>query len=284
MSTAIVTGGNTGLGAAFAQHLASQGHNLVLVARNQERLDAVATRLRVEHGVEVEVLPADLAVPAERAIVEQRLDGTMGEPVDILVNNAGIGTRELFDQASPAELQAEVDLNITAVMQLTRAALPGMLRRGRGAVINVASFAGYLGPPGSAYSASKAWVLSFTDSVAASLAGTGVHAIVICPGLMRTGRHVRAGRPVGSARSPLWLEPAEVVERCLSDLRKQRTLSVPGGLYRCLVNVLELPRRSLRVAARLARRGREQQVQQVQRVRGVTEVGDRTDESRSFPR
>ena len=139
MSTAIVMGGNTGLGAAFAQHLASQGHNLVLVARDRERLDAVAARLRVEHGVEVEVLPADLAVPAERAIVEQRLDGTMGEPVDILVNNAGIGTRELFDEASPADLQAEVDLNITAVLQLTRAALPGMLRRGHASSTSLAS-------------------------------------------------------------------------------------------------------------------------------------------------
>jgi len=281
MSTAIVTGGNTGLGAAFAQHLASQGHNLVLVARDRERLNAVATRLRVEHGVEVEVLPADLAVPAERAIVEQRLDGTMGEPVDILINNAGIGTHDLFDEASPTDLQAEVDLNITAVLQLTRAALPGMLRRGHGVVINVGSFAGYLGAPGSAYSATKAWVLSFTDSIAASLAGTGVRAIAICPGRMRTGRHLRAGRPVGSSRSPLWLEPADVVERCLSDLRKQRTLSVPGGLYRSLVALLELPRRSLRVAARLARRGREQKVQ---RVCGVTEAEDRTDDSRPSPR
>ncbi|GAA3110099.1 SDR family oxidoreductase [Pseudonocardia yunnanensis] len=281
MSTAIVTGGNTGLGVAFAQRLASQGHNLVLVARDRERLNAVATRLRVEHGVEVEVLPADLAVPAERAIVEQRLDGTMGEPVDILVNNAGIGTRELFDEASPADLQAEVDLNITAVLQLTRAALPGMLRRGHGVVINVGSFAGYLGAPGSAYSASKAWVLSFTDSIAASLCGTGVRAIAVCPGLMRTDRHLRAGRPVGSSRSPLWLEPADVVDRCLSDLRKQRTLSVPGGLYRSLVALLELPRRSLRLAARLARRGREQKVQRACR---VTETEDRTDDSRPSPR
>ena len=259
MSLALVTGGNTGLGAAFARRLASEGYDLVLVARNRERLDEVATRIRAEHRVEVEVLPADLAVPAERALVERRLDGTIGEPVDLLVNNAGIGSHEVFDRASPAELQAEIDLNITAVLQLTRAALPGMLRRGHGSVINVASFAGYLGAPGSAYSASKTWVLSFTDTIAASLAGTGVHAIAICAGRMRTGRHVRAGKPVGPASSPLWLEPADVVDRCLTDLRKRRTLSVPGGTYRTLVNVLELPRRSLRLAARVAGRGREQQ-------------------------
>ena len=124
-------------------------------------------------------------------------------------------------------------------------------------------------------------MLSFTDSVAASLPGTGVRAIAVCPGLMRTGRHLRAGRPVGSSISSLWLEPGDVVDRCLSDLRKQRTLSVPGGLYRSLVTLLELPRRSLRVAARLARRGRGQKVQ---RVCGVTEVEDRTDDSRPSPR
>jgi short-subunit dehydrogenase len=101
--------------------------------------------------------------------------------------------------------------------------------------------------------------MSFTDSVAASLVGTGVQAIAICAGQMRTGRHVRAGRPVGAASSPLWLEPADVVDRCLSDLRKQRALSVPGATYRTVVNLLELPRRSLRAVARLAGRSREQQ-------------------------
>ncbi|WP_433285853.1 SDR family NAD(P)-dependent oxidoreductase [Pseudonocardia sp. CA-142604] len=259
MSTALITGGNTGLGAAFAQRLAAQGHNLVLVARNRERLEGVAGRIRAEHRVEVEVLSMDLAVPAERAIVERRLNGSVGGPVDILVNNAGVSTHELFDRATPAGLQSEIDVNITAVLQLTRAALPGMLGRGQGIVINVGSFAGYLGNPGSAYSASKAWVMSFTDSIAASLVGTGVQAIAICAGQMRTGRHIRAGRPVGSAKSPLWLEPADVVDRCLSDLRKQRTLSVPGATYRTAVNLLELPRRSLRTVARLAGHGREQQ-------------------------
>lgn len=259
MSTALITGGNTGLGAAFARRLASQGHSLVLVARNRERLDGVAVRIRAEHRVEVEVLAMDLAVPAERAIVERRLNGSVGGPVDILVNNAGVSTHELFDRAAPEGLQSEVDVNITAVLQLTRAALPGMLSRGQGTVINVGSFAGYLGNAGSAYSASKAWVMSFTDSVAASLVGTGVQAIAICAPRMRTGRHVRAGRPVGAANSPLWLEPADVVDRCLSDLRKQRSLSVPGATYRAVVNLLELPRSSLRAVARLAGRGREQQ-------------------------
>jgi NAD(P)-dependent dehydrogenase (short-subunit alcohol dehydrogenase family) len=147
-------------------------------------------------------------------------------------------------------------------------------------VINVASFAGYLGNPGSAYSASKAWVLSFTDSVAASLVGTGVQAIAICAGQMRTGRHLRAGRPVGAVNSPLWLESADVVDRCLSDLRKQRSLSVPGGTYRIVVNLLELPRRSLRAVARVAGRSREQQAI---RVRAPKEPETTTAVSPSVP-
>jgi uncharacterized protein len=280
MSIALITGGNTGLGAAFAQRLASEGHSLVLVARNRERLDAVAAQLRAEHRVAVEVLSVDLAVPAERAIVERRLDGSVGGPVDILVNNAGVSTHELFDRASRIGLQTEVDVNISAVLQLTRAALPGMLSRRQGTIINVASFAGYLGDPGSAYSASKAWVLSFTDSIAASLVGTGVQAIAICAGQMRTGRHLRAGRPVGAANSPLWLEPSDVVDRCLSDLRKQRSLSVPGRTYRTVVNLLELPRRSLRTVARLAGRSREQRAI---RVRAPKEPETTTAVSPSVP-
>ncbi|MEN3270321.1 SDR family NAD(P)-dependent oxidoreductase [Pseudonocardia sp.] len=126
MSIALVTRGSTGLGAAFAQRLASEGYDLVLVARSRERLDAVAAAIRAEHGVGVEVLPADLEVPAERVTVERRLDGTVGGPVEVLVNNAGVESCEVFDRASPAALQAEVDLNITAVLQLTRAALSGM--------------------------------------------------------------------------------------------------------------------------------------------------------------
>jgi uncharacterized protein len=280
MATALVTGGNTGLGAAFARRLAAEGYNLVLVARNRERLDAVAASIRAGHGVEVEVLPADLEVPAERVMVERRLAGTIGGPVDVLVNNAGVQNYEVFDKASPAALKAEVDVNITAVLQLTRAALPGMLDRGRGTVVNVASFAGYLGAPGSSYSASKAWVLSFTDSVAASLPGTGVQALAICAGPIRTDRHARAGRSVGAPGSPLWSEPADVVDRCLNDLRKGRSLSVSGWIHRTVVNVLELPRRSLRTVARLAGSGREQQAV---RARAVKQSEATTPNSPSRP-
>ncbi len=254
MTIALITGGNIGLGAAFARRLAADGHDLVLVARDKERLEEVAGELRVAHGVRVGILPADLAVAGERALVEQRLaDGSA--PVDILVNNAALIVRELFDEAPMDALQEELEVNVTAVLRLTRAALPGMIARRRGAVVNVASFAGYLPPAGWSYAAGKAWVLSFTDTIAASLVGTGVRVIAVAPGRVKTGNHQRAGLPAGS--SAMWLEPETVVDRCLADLARGRAVCVPGPMYRTAVEVLELPRTILRGLSRLARRNRE---------------------------
>nr|WP_239028960.1 SDR family NAD(P)-dependent oxidoreductase [Pseudonocardia acidicola] len=255
----MITGASAGLGAAFARRLAAEGHDLVLVARDRGRLEATAAQLRAAHGVGVEVLPADLTVPSARALVEWRLSEPGLTPVDVLVNNAGVETDDEFPGALMADLQAEIDLNVTAVLRLTRAALPGMLARDRGSVINVASFAGYLPARGSAYGASKAWVLSFTDTVAASVSDTGVRVIALCAGRIRTGSHERAGRPVGAPGSPLWLDPDDVVEACLRDLRRGRRMCTPGRLYRSVVATLELPRRTLRLLARLAGRSREQQ-------------------------
>ncbi|MBA3905206.1 MAG: SDR family NAD(P)-dependent oxidoreductase [Pseudonocardiales bacterium] len=257
MATALITGGNIGLGAAFARRLAADGHDLVLVARDKARLEAIAGQLQTAHGVHVEILPADLAVPAERTLVEQRLADSSA-PIDMLVNNAGTIVRDLFDEAPMDALQEEHDVNVTAVLRLTRAALPGMISRGRGAVINVASFAGYLSPAGWAYAAGKGWVLSFTDTIAGSLGGTGVRAIALAMGSVRTGYHERNGMPSGTSR--LWLEPDAVVDRCLDDLARGRQLSVPGPVYRAVVDVLELPRRGLRGLSRLARRNRERGV------------------------
>ncbi len=257
MATALITGGNTGLGAAFARRLAADGHDLVLVARDKDRLEETAAQLRAAHGVQVEIVAADLSVSAERAQVEQRL-ADASAPVDMLVNNAGTIVRDLFDEASMDALQEEHDVNVTSVLRLTRAVLPGMIARGRGAVINVASFAGYLSPAGWAYAAGKAWVLSFTDTVAASLEGTGVRALALAVGSVRTGYHERNSLPTG--KSALWLEPDAVVDRCLADLARGRQVSVPGLVYRTVVDVLELPRRGLRGLSRLARRNRERGV------------------------
>lgn len=251
MPIALITGGSAGLGLAFARRLASEGFDLVLVARDADRLEQVAAALRIGHGVAVEVLAADLARDASRAVVERRLAHRGPSAVDLLVNNAGYEADAEFAVASPEDLQTEIDLNVSAVLQLTRAVVPVMIECAGGAVINVASFAGYLPARGSAYGASKAWVLAFTDTLAASLAGTGVAAIALCAGRLR-----RAG--AGVQRGPLWLDYDEVVARCLADLRRGRVLSTPGWLYRGLVGILESPRRSLRRLARLAGRASEQ--------------------------
>jgi short-subunit dehydrogenase len=253
MTTALVTGASRGLGAVFASRLARDGHDLVLVARDRAGMERTAASVR-RAGVAVEVLVADLTDPQALAGVARRL-ADPDRPVDLLVNNAGFEGDGEFVVAQESALQAEVDTNITAVMHLTRAVLPAMIERGRGGVVNVASFAGYLSSRGNAYSATKAWVLAFTDTVAASLPGTGVGMIALCAGRMRTGKHPA---PVGG--SMLWLEPEAVVDACLADLARGRTLCTPGLVYRSVVGVLELPRRSMRGLARIAGRGRARTV------------------------
>ncbi len=249
MPTALVTGAGRGLGAAFAARLAQAGHDLVLVDRDASGLERVAASARAA-GRTVEVMVADLTDRQALTEVEQRLDDR-SRPVDLLVNNAGVSGETEFTVADVELLQAEIDINITALMRLTRAGVPGMIERGRGAVINVASFAGYLAGKGDAYAASKAWVLSFTDTVASSLEGTGVRMIALVAGQLRNAMF-----PAPPDASRDGLDPSAVVDTCLADLAKGRTLSVPGWRYRAVVDVLELPRRTLRSAARLARKGR----------------------------
>jgi short-subunit dehydrogenase len=250
MPTALVTGGSAGLGAAFARRLAADGYDLVLVARNRYRLEQAAAMHRRNHAVIVEVLVADLTESTALAAVERRLTDP-SRPVDLLVNNAAVESDGEFVDVEVDDLQAEIDLNITAVLRLTRAVLPVMIWRGGGSVVNVSSFAGYLPAAGSAYAATKSWVLAFTDTVAASLRGTGVSMTAVCCG------RVRSAEPGKQGSSVLWLDAEAVVDRCLADLGRGRRLSTPGVLYRSVVAVLELPRRTLRTAARLAGRGRE---------------------------
>lgn len=248
MPTALITGGSAGLGAAYAEHLAARGYDLVLVARDRAHLDHVAERLSQNFGVVVEVIAADLTVADERATVERRLTD-LAQPVDLLVNNAGVKCRDDFQVAPVSALQHEIVLNVVAVMALTRAALPTMTERGRGAILNVASFAGYLSPAGSAYGATKTWVLAFTDSIAASLAGTGVRMLAVCPGRIRFTHEDKCPDRRTPHRSPLVVDAAEVVARSMTDLDKGRALSTPGMLHRAVVTTLESPRRALRVIA-----------------------------------
>jgi uncharacterized protein len=253
--TALITGATAGIGAAFASRLARDRRDLVLVARDRERLEAAAAGHRGA-GVAVQVLAADLAVAEDRERVAARL-ADAAAPVDLLVNNAGFTHGGGFLDVDAGALGRQLDVNVAAVLELTRAALPGMVDRGRGAVVNVSSVAGFLPGSGSTYTADKAWVTAFTEGLAASLGDTGVRALVLCPGYVRTEFHERAGIDAGGRRGPLWLDAERVVEECLADLARGKVVSVPSLQYKAIVTLVDLlPRPLLRRVLAMTARGR----------------------------
>lgn len=229
MSVALVTGATAGLGRGFAELLSAQGHDLILVARTAQRLEQVAAEIREQLGVAVEVLPADLGDTEQRARVEQRLAVA---PVDVLVNNAGFGIKHQFVGGNVADEQSLIDVLVTAPMRLCHAAVPGMIERGSGVVVNVSSVAAWA--PGSSYSAAKAWVTTFTEGLVGELAGTGVTATALCPGFVRTEFHDRAHMDLSGVPGWLWLDVDQVVREGLADARKGRVISVPGRQYQAL--------------------------------------------------
>ncbi|WP_193044630.1 SDR family NAD(P)-dependent oxidoreductase [Mycolicibacterium baixiangningiae] len=250
---ALITGPTSGLGEGFARRYAADGHDLVLVARDVTRLESLAHELHAQTGAAVEVLPADLADADGRAKVAERLSAG----VQVLVNNAGFGTSGEFWTADFPVLQSQLDVNVTAVMQLTHAALPPMLDARKGTVINVASVSGLLPGRGSTYSASKAWVIAFSEGLANGLGGTGVGVHALCPGFVHTEFHERAGIEMSGLPSVMWLEVDDVVGDCLADVAKGKVVIVPSLQYKAMTTASRLmPRNVVRAMTRTVGRGR----------------------------
>lgn len=227
---ALVTGASSGIGAAFAQCLAARGHDVVLVSRTESRLRELADAVSREHGVATEVLPADLETDAGVRTVEQRLrDATRG--IELLVNNAGFGTSGRFIDLPVEQEEAEIRLNVLALVRLTHAALAVMAGRGHGGVINVSSVGAYQPTPLSAtYGATKAFVSSFSNALHEELSGTGVKVMVLAPGFTHTKFHERAQIDNDGMPEFLWQSPDEVVEAALRDYDRGNAVSIPGAL------------------------------------------------------
>ncbi|KMO76604.1 SDR family NAD(P)-dependent oxidoreductase [Mycolicibacterium chlorophenolicum] len=250
---ALITGPTSGIGEGFARRYAVDGYDLVLVARDVTRLERLAAELRDQQGTRVEVIRADLSESADRETVAERLRAG----VRVLVNNAGFGTAGEFWSAPYEQLQSQLDVNVTAVMALTHAALPAMLAAGEGTVLNVASVAGLLPGRGSTYSASKAWVVSFSEGLANGLGGTGVGVHALCPGFVRTEFHERAGIDMAGTASFLWLDVDDVVRETMADMAKGRVVIIPGLQYKALTTGGRLvPRNVVRALTRVVGKGR----------------------------
>jgi hypothetical protein len=241
---AVVTGATAGIGAAFARRLATDGFDLLLVARDEERLATVAAGLPGR----AEILSADLSTADGCSVVEEQL---RGRTVDMLVNNAGISLNTTFVDSTAEAEERMLRLNVQAVMRLTLAALSGMVARRRGYIVNVSSVAGFGVPlPGSTYSATKAWVTNFSESVALSVRPHRVRVMALCPGWTRTEFHDRAG--IDASRIPgwMWLAADDVVRAGLRDLRRGRAVSVPDWRYKVATfGMRHLPRPVVQAAS-----------------------------------
>jgi uncharacterized protein len=255
MPTVCITGASAGLGAAFATACAERGDDLVLVARDGVRLEALAARLSAAHHVRVDVLVADLADPAQLALVSARV-GDNVRPVDMLVNNAGFGLTNHVLDAEAGEHRRALDVMCLAVVELSTSAARAMRTRRRGQILNVASLSAWVTQGN--YSAVKAWVKVFTEGLAVELVGSGVTATALCPGWVRTEFHERAGLPTATIPDWIWVDAKTCVTQALADADRGKVLSVPTVRWKLAAFGLGvLPRSVIRWVSRQLVRSRD---------------------------
>jgi short-subunit dehydrogenase len=241
---AVVTGASAGIGKEFSERLAARGYDLIVVARDAARLENLRQQLEGKHEVAVEVFPADLTIDTDVSLLAERL--TRSPQLALLVNNAGFGSRGTLADASPALQEAMLRLHVVAPMRLTQAALPVLLQNRRGAIVNVSSMASFLYSAGNVnYCATKAYLTTFSEGLAAELAGTGIRVQALCPGFTHSEFHARMKADVGSLPRWMWMSAGSVVETSLRRLeRGGPVVCVPGLRNKLMVSLLRLaPRR-----------------------------------------
>jgi uncharacterized protein len=236
---ALIIGASSGIGAAFARRLGAEGYDLVLVARRRDRLQELAQEIERVSNARVEVLAADLVQPHDLRQMEEHVAGE--GTLEILVNCAGFGVNSRFQQTDLVVLEAMVRLHVVAPLRLTHAALPGMLARDRGCIINVASVAAFLADPGSiwnTYAATKAFVVTFTVGLYEDVRATGVHVQALCPGWTRT-EILEAGGRAWDVPEAYTMQPEQVVEASLDGLRRGELVCCPSLHDDALLQELE---------------------------------------------
>ena len=237
---ALITGATVGIGDCFARLLAAEGYNLVINARNAEKLNERADFLRSTFGVEVEVLPADLAVDCEK--VEKYIST---HEIEVLVNNAGFGLNQSFLSSSIEDEERVLDVLVRAPMRLMHAVLPQMRKRDSGIVINVSSTAAFIA--GGHYSAAKAYVTVMSESLHTQMLPTNVNVLSLNPGFVHTEFHQRAGMKMGAIPNFMWLDGDFLVKKAWADAKKGKAISIPGWQYKVLRAIIALaPRPTVR--------------------------------------
>lgn len=231
--TALITGASSGLGAEFAHQLAAMGYDLILVARREEQLEKLGTMVQSKHGVKTTILLADLSTLEDIEHVSTEINATSN--LELLVNNAGFGTTGRFSQVEAEKQLAMLQVHMIAPVMLCRAILPGMISKNHGAIINVASLAGIMPIRNVLYHSSKAFLIKFSEGLAAELRDSDIRVQALCPGFILTEFHdtseyVRFSRT--SIPQFLWMTPEQVVFDSLKSLNSSKVICIPGNIYR----------------------------------------------------